>query len=277
MGLCVGPIMIVKAVERRVEMTEAFGNRRGFTLTELLVVVAIIVLLTSIVIPNIAARLTVARMHAAENQILEMETALAAYDADFGTYPGDVFPTEDINNNGVLDTGEDTGVDANRDDSPDYGASNNRLDRGDGLVNIDDLEWALRTTAKNGPYMESIPLDPWDNKYVYYAPLVRPTNTGHSLYFGHSDPSNNLPPIVSEDTDEDGKLDDGAQTQALPARGCLACSSPGSSSALVPGPGVQWLPDRCRPGQSLCLVGVAATPSPSAASSANHLQPAPSA
>ena len=121
-------------------MTEAFGNRRGFTLTELLVVVAIIVLLTSIVVPNIAARLTVARMHAAENQILEMEAALAAYHADFGTYPGDVFPTEDMNNNGVLDDGEDNGVDIDRNGIADYAIPpNNRLDRGDGVVNIDDL------------------------------------------------------------------------------------------------------------------------------------------
>ena len=203
-------------------MTEAFGNRRGFTLTELLVVVAIIVLLTSIVIPNIAARLTVARMHAAENQILEMEAALAAYVADFGTYPGDVFPTEDINNNGVLDTGEDTGVDVDRDDSPDYGASNNRLDRGDGVVNIDDLEWALRTTAKNGPYMESIPLDPWDEKYVYYAPFSRPTynsndpnDNGNKNYLWIN-PANNdtaavgsLPArtLCTEDINGNGKLD----------------------------------------------------------------------
>ena len=163
-------------------MVGAPGDKRGFTLTELLVVIGIISLLTAIVVPNIAKRLTRARMHTAEDQIAEIEIALAAYHADFGTYPGDVFPTEDINNNGVLDSGEDIGVDVDRDGTSDYACDNagapspnNRLDMGDGVINIDDLEWALRSTAKNGPYMDSIPLDPWGNKYVYYAPLRRPT------------------------------------------------------------------------------------------------------
>ena len=51
--------------------------------------------------------------------------------------------------------------------------------------------------------MESIPLDPWDNKYVYYAPLVRPAGPGassHNLY---------LNAITREDTDKNGKLDAG--------------------------------------------------------------------
>ncbi len=172
-------------------MAKVLGERHGFTLTELLAVVAIIILLTAIVTPRIAEKITEGRMHAAENQIAEIETALAAYHADFGTYPGDVFPTEDVNNNGKLDVGEDRGVDVDRDGISDYACQNdgsplsppnNRLDRGDGVVNIDDLEWALQTTAKNGPYIESIPLDPWGNKYVYYAPFERPTSSADFLY-----------------------------------------------------------------------------------------------
>lgn len=174
-------------------MAKVLGERHGFTLTELLAVVAIIVLLTAIVTPRITQKITEGRMHAAENQIAEIETALAAYHADFGAYPGDVFPTEDVNNNGKLDPGEDRGVDVDRDGVLDYacqndgtGLANNRLDCGDGVINIDDLEWALKTTAKNGPYMESIPLDPWGNRYVYYAPLQRPTNTLDFLYIDFS-------------------------------------------------------------------------------------------
>jgi len=177
------------------------GERDGFTLVELLAVVAIIVLLTAIVVPNITGRITVARMHAAEDQIAEIEAALAAYHADFGAYPGDVFPTEDINNNGRLDTGEDIGVDVDRNGTADYGSGNNRLDRGDGLVNIYDLEWALATTAKNGPYMDAIPLDPWDNKYVYCTPLERPTDSSHPLYL-------NPASMTSEDDNQNGRLDE---------------------------------------------------------------------
>ncbi|UCD57309.1 MAG: type II secretion system protein GspG [Candidatus Hydrogenedentota bacterium] len=231
------------------------GDKGGFTLTEMLVVVAIIILLVSIVVPNLAGRITEARMHAAEDQIAEIEAALAAYHADFGTYPGDVFPTEDLdndgvltnedaNNNGVLDAGEDLnnngalddediGVDVDRDGSPDYAieagvpaVGNGRLDQGDGVVNILDLEWALKTRAKNGPYMEEIPLDPWGNKYVYWAPLVRPTYNPNDpgdqgdlnyLYFDPADldtPADaglGLPArtLCTEDKNGNGRLDDG--------------------------------------------------------------------
>ena len=197
-------IDVLTTNERRLEMAGVLAGRRGFTLTELLVVVGIIVLLISIVVPNITSRLTRARMTTAEQQIGEIETALASYHADFGTYPGDVFPTEDINNDGVLDTGEDAGVDVNGDGTVDYATvANGRIDRGDGVVNIDDLEWALKTTAKNGPYMEDIPLDPWDNKYIYYAPLTRPTGTSATDDFLYL----NLASITSEDSDTDGRLD----------------------------------------------------------------------
>lgn len=170
-------------------MDGALGNRRGFTLTEILVVVGIIVLLTAIVLPNLTGPMSKARMRRAQTEISSMETALGNYHADFGTYPGDVFPTEDVNNNGVLDSGEDGGVDVDGDGTDDYALTvNGRLDHGDGVVNIDDLEWALKTTAKNGPYMESIPRDPWGNKYFYYAPLTRPSGTNATLDFLYIDP-----------------------------------------------------------------------------------------
>ncbi len=199
-------------------MPRAHGDSRGFTLTELLVVVAIIVLLISIVVPNLAGRLTRARMNAAEDQIAEIEAALAAYHADFGTYPGDVFPTEDINNNGKLDPGEDIGVDINGDGEPDYACQNNgdplsppngRLDHGDGVINILDLEWALKTTAKSGPYLKEIPLDPWGSRYVYYAPMRRPEGTSAASDFLWINPGDTGDLITSEDANENGRLDPG--------------------------------------------------------------------
>lgn len=239
-------------------MLHRLGDKRGFTLTELLVVVGIIVLLTAIVVPNIVGRVAIARMHAAEDQIAEIETALAAYHADFGVYPGDVWPTEDKNNDGilepnedlnnngtleagedlngnlVLDLGEDTGVDLDGDGVYDYACNadgtayaNRRLDRGDGVINILDLEWALKTTAKNGPYLKEIPLDPWGNKYVYVAPVSRPeynsndtTPDRRNKDFLWIDPADNdtaadvvngLPArtLCTEDVNGNGKLDSG--------------------------------------------------------------------
>jgi general secretion pathway protein G len=64
-------------------------KNKGFTLMELMVVIAIIVLLAGIMVPNLANRIERAKVTKAEADISAIESAIAMYETDTGRYPPD--------------------------------------------------------------------------------------------------------------------------------------------------------------------------------------------
>ncbi|MEW6067190.1 MAG: prepilin-type N-terminal cleavage/methylation domain-containing protein [Nitrospirota bacterium] len=62
-------------------------DKKGFTLVELLVVVAIIGILAAIAIPQFAAYRTKAYNSAAESDVRNVKTNMEAYYADYQVYP----------------------------------------------------------------------------------------------------------------------------------------------------------------------------------------------
>ena len=95
----------------------------GFTLIEILVVMAIIGMLAVMVAPSIFNQQAGAQRDAALSQISALEAALDTYRLDVGQYPDSL----------------------------------------EGLVENDSGR-----AAWNGPYLRrEVPLDPWDNEYVY--------------------------------------------------------------------------------------------------------------
>ena len=62
-------------------------NRSGFTLIELLIVMAIIVLLGMLTIPNIIKFRVKAKEAVARVEISQLETSIVAYERDNGAYP----------------------------------------------------------------------------------------------------------------------------------------------------------------------------------------------
>jgi general secretion pathway protein G len=102
---------------------QALGMTRGFTLIEILVVMAIIGMLAVMVAPNIFNQQAGAQRDAALSQIASLEAALDTYRLDVGEYPDSL---EGLREN---DSGR--------------------------------ASW-------NGPYLRrGVPLDPWNNEYVY--------------------------------------------------------------------------------------------------------------
>ena len=106
----------------------------GFTLIELMVVVAIIAILASIVAPRMVQRAEKAKRAAARVQIANFKTALINFRMDTGDFPT-----------------TDQGLEA--------------------LIK--------RPTGYDGKYQEggyldsdSVPLDPWRNRYVYICPGI---------------------------------------------------------------------------------------------------------
>ncbi|MGN6368716.1 MAG: type II secretion system major pseudopilin GspG [Phycisphaerae bacterium] len=62
-------------------------RRNAFTLIELLLVLVILVVLATIVLPNMVGRSKKAKVDAARSQISLLETALGLYESDTGSFP----------------------------------------------------------------------------------------------------------------------------------------------------------------------------------------------
>ena len=110
------------------------GTRRrqaGFTLMELLVVLAILGLLASLVGPQVLNQLGGAKSKTAGIQIKDLEQAAEMFNLDVGRYPS-----------------SDEGLNA-------------LVDKPAGV------------TGWNGPYLKSVPLDPWNREYQYKYPGER--------------------------------------------------------------------------------------------------------
>lgn len=115
--------------------TKTLRKTSGFTLVELLIVMAILALLAGLVGPQLWGQLAGAKSDTAATQIKNFGAALDAYRLDMGKYPKAL--DDLIKNN----------------------SGKNR--------------W-------NGPYIKSLPKDPWDNEYQYQKPGKH--NKDYDLY-----------------------------------------------------------------------------------------------
>jgi general secretion pathway protein G len=111
-------------------------RRGGFTLIEILVVIAVISILAALVAPNVFRHVGTAKDAAAKSQMEMVGAALDAYRLDNGRYPS-----------------TDQGLEAL------WSAP---------TVEPRPLNW-------RGPYLrKAVPMDPWNNPYMYESPSDTP-------------------------------------------------------------------------------------------------------
>ena len=115
---------------------QGIKDRKGFTLIELMVVMAILATLAFIVVPRFMGEPEKAKRLKAEITIANLETALKTYLIDNGFYPT-----------------TDQGLEA--------------------LVREADTD-PVPGRWREGGYLErgKVPGDPWDNEYIYLSPGV---------------------------------------------------------------------------------------------------------
>jgi type II secretion system protein G len=134
--LMVAALIISGAIkERQTRMTRNILNEKGFTLLEILVVLAILSLLVAYVAPKLIGYTDDARVDSAKMQIGSFVSALKLFRNDNGFYP----TTEQ-------------GLEA--------------------LVSKPTVGREPKKYRSAG-YMDKIPLDPWGNPYVYISPGVQ--------------------------------------------------------------------------------------------------------
>ncbi len=117
-------------------LPQAVGNRRGFTLIELMVVIVILGILAGLIVPRIMGRPEQAKQLKARMQIESISTALKLYKLDSGMYPS-----------------TEQGLQA--------------------LVEQSTSGNAPRNWRKGG-YLEKgkVPKDPWRNEFIYLSPGI---------------------------------------------------------------------------------------------------------
>ena len=107
-------------------------NKKGFTLIEILLVLAIIGTIAAMVVPRLAGRSEQAKVSIAKVDVgSNISSALKLYELDNGTYPSSAQSLDALTK------------------KPTQGSS--------------PRNW-------NGPYLEKEPVDPWGRKYQYQFP-----------------------------------------------------------------------------------------------------------
>ena len=146
--------------------------RHGFTLTEMLIVLAILVLLASLVGPRLLGSKKKADINAARAQIGMFNAALETYAVDMNRFP----KTEE----GLTALVSET----------DGGGGSEELDTGDATDEESGSNWG-------GPYLKTttLPKDPWGKSYNYEYPPTRSKGDMPEIW--------SLGPDGDEGTDDD--------------------------------------------------------------------------
>lgn len=127
-------------------------NKLGFTLIELLMVIGIIGLLATMVVIGVGYARGKARISKAQHDIAELYTAISILANDTNQWPGHqtAFEVSSAANNEIC--GED--INSNT-------CTLSLSDNQSGILADDSY------AGWQGPYMLSIPLDPWDREYFF--------------------------------------------------------------------------------------------------------------
>lgn len=152
------------------EQSQPSVRRRGFTLVELLIVLAILVLLASLVGPRLLGSKQKADINAVKTQIGMFQSALERYAIDMNQFPS----TEE--GLAALVTSPGQGQGESTDESGESGGT-----------------W-------DGPYLksETVPVDPWGKPYSYeYPPTHNKINVPDIWSFGPDGQENTEDDIVS--------------------------------------------------------------------------------
>lgn len=160
--------------------------RSGFTLTELLIVMAILVLLVSLIGPRLLGSKQKADINAVKTQIGMFQSALERYAVDMNKFPSTEEGLAALVSSPGSDGSGSSSEESSDSDSESAGSSSGNWD---------------------GPYIktEKLPLDPWGKPFAYeYPPTHNKINVPDIWSYGPDGQENTDDDIVSWTGDGEG-------------------------------------------------------------------------
>ncbi len=174
--------------------------RRGFTLTELLIVMAILVLLVSLIGPRLLGSKQKADINAVKTQIGMFQSALEKYAVDMNKFPS----TEE----GLAALVAKPGTEGAGSESESLSTEAPVSDDSSGESAVATQEAG---SSWDGPYLktETLPRDPWGNTYAYeYPPTHNKINIPDIWSFGPDGQENTPDDIISWTGDGSGNSEE---------------------------------------------------------------------
>jgi general secretion pathway protein G len=168
--------------------------KAGYSLLEILIVLAIIALIAALVGPRLFAQLDHAKVTTARVQVKSLETALQTMELDIGRYPT----------------------------------------QSEGLALLMDAPDRKATPGWNGPYLSSgVPNDPWGHAYVYDPPTDR-THPPRVHSLGADGKAGGEGDAADIYSDVSGQAAGGAAPQAAASASPTAAAAPDATAPKTP-------------------------------------------
>ena len=148
------------------------GETRGFSMVELVVVLAVIAILATLITPIITSYVDKAKINKAHNDVRNLATALVQFNSDTKTFPIFTSPAQYPNGSTydvVAGEGADPALGSGISGWITTNTGNLRA-----MLNENSLLLATVGSAHwNGPYVGLIGEDPWGTKYLVTARALR--------------------------------------------------------------------------------------------------------
>ncbi|MFH1007992.1 MAG: type II secretion system protein GspG [Candidatus Latescibacterota bacterium] len=160
-------------------------NKKGFTLIEMVVVLAVIAVLAAILTPSITRYIENARAHRAESDCKAIAAAIAKFNADVGEWPiwvsGMVTGYGDTSYDVLISSGEEV---AQASGVTGWVQSGSTVDELDNQLNENTpaYDTAARRRKWSGPYLPDLSEDPWGNKYLVNVETLEPGGTKNAVF-----------------------------------------------------------------------------------------------
>lgn len=157
-------------------------GKRGFTLIEMVVVLAVVAILAAILVPTIEKNILDAKIARANNEVQVLGAAMASFYKDVGIWPMYSDATTPTQVDFIVSNSGTAGSDTNN--YYWWGGSANGTDTFENqlISNTPNYTSCATTTSENcwkGPYIAEVKADPWGHKY---SSNVKDATTNNAMW-----------------------------------------------------------------------------------------------